>query len=81
MLLVPWKVGFAVLFQPQVEGTLLMTNEALVREHIGLLAMPLNWLHEQHKNLYIDIASIENRKLDIPETMMTIMPVEVSRLF
>lgn len=39
MLLVPRQVGVAVLFQPEVEGTLLTTIEALVRVHIGIPAV------------------------------------------
>ena len=40
MLLVPGQVGLALLFQPEVERTLLMRTEALVGEHVGLIALP-----------------------------------------
>ena len=58
MLLVPWQVGLAVLFQSEVEATL-VNIIALVISAAVLLAA----LERQH--LYVDLACDETKNLDV----------------
>lgn len=67
MLLVSRQVGLAVLFQPEIEGALLMTSEATVRVHIGLSAVP-----------YLALEATKTMPPTIERTVVTIQSVTYS---